>query len=100
MDRLHARLVQDGIHVLPLSIDRGGVTQVEPFYRDHGLRHVAMWTDRRSVAARAFGVHGLPTTVVTDRSGYEVARVEGPLEWDQPIVVAEIRRLAGSLPAR
>lgn len=100
LDRLHASLVQDGIHVLPLSIDRGGVAQVRPFYQNHRLRHVAMWTDSRSLAARALGVHGLPTTVVTDRVGYEVARVEGPLEWDLPSVVTEIRRLGGPVPAR
>lgn len=95
LDRLHAALAPDRIQVLPLSSDSGGRTQVEPFYQSHRLRHVGIWIDRRSAAARAFGVHGLPTTVLTDRDGNEVARIEGALDWDLPVVATEIRRLAG-----
>lgn len=99
LDRLHATLAPSAIQILPLSSDRGGRAQVEPFYRSHALRHVGIWLDRHSAAARAFGVRGLPTTVLTDRGGYEVARIEGALDWDRPDVAAEIRRLAGPAPS-
>nr|WP_246526986.1 TlpA disulfide reductase family protein [Plastoroseomonas hellenica] len=98
LDRLQAMLASEGIQVLALSSDRGGRAQVEPFYQRNSLRNLGVWLDPRGAAGRAFGVRGLPTTVLIDRSGSEVARAEGAAEWDAPAMVAAIRRLAGAAP--
>jgi hypothetical protein len=45
------------------------------------------------------GVRGLPTTVVVDRQGREMARLEGAAAWDTPGMLAAVRRLVGA-PAR
>jgi thiol-disulfide isomerase/thioredoxin len=95
LDRLAAMLAPEGILVLALSSDRGGRAQVEPFYQRTGVRHLGTWLDPRSAAARGLGVRGLPTTVIVDRAGRERARLEGSAEWDQPRLVAAVRRLAG-----
>jgi thiol-disulfide isomerase/thioredoxin len=100
LDRAHAALARDGIEVLALSSDRGGRTQVAPFYARTGLKNLAMWFDPRGAAGRALGVRGLPTTLILDRAGREVARLEGEAEWDRPEMLAAIRRLArGGAPA-
>lgn len=99
LDRTQAALAQDGILVLPLSSDRGGRGQVEPFYRERGLQHLRVWLDPRGAATRALGARGLPTTVVVDRDGVEQARLEGAAEWDTPAMLAAIRRLVGSVAA-
>jgi len=95
LDRTQASLAADGILVLPLSSDRGGRGQVEPFYRDRGLQHLRIWLDPRGAAARLLGARGLPTTVIVDREGVERARLEGAAEWDTPAMLAAIRRLVG-----
>ncbi len=96
LDRARAALAGDGIEVLPLSSDRGGRAQVEPFYARTGLKHLAIWLDPRGAAGRAFGVRGLPTTLILNRAGLEVARLEGEAAWDRPEVLAAIRRLVGA----
>ena len=93
LDRAHAALVREGIEVLALSSDRGGRAQVEPFYQRTGLRHLGMWFDARGAAGRALGVRGLPTTVILDRRGLEVGRLEGEAEWDHAAILAAVRRL-------
>ncbi len=93
LDRLHAQVARDGIEVLALSNDRGGRAQVEPFYQRTNLRHMAIWLDPRGATGRALQVRVLPTTILIDRRGLEVARLMGEAEWDQPEVVAAIRRL-------
>jgi len=98
LDRAQAALAGDGIQVLALSSDRGGKAVVEAFYREKGLRKLGLWLDPRGAASRALGVRGLPTTVIVDRAGREVARLEGPAEWDAAAMLAAIRRLVG--PAR
>ena len=52
-----------------------------------GLTHV----DASGAAQRALSVLGLPTTLLLDRDGNEVARLLGPAEWDSPEMVAFLR---------
>lgn len=94
-DRAQALLQDERILVLPLSSDRGGAAQVRPFYERLGLRHLPILLDPRGAAARAFGARGLPTTVIINRAHQEVARLEGEAVWDDPAVLAAVRRLAG-----
>ncbi len=94
LDRLHALLTREGVDVLALSSDRGGKAVVQAFYERTGLAHLGIWLDPRGAAGRAVGVRGLPTTLLLNRSGQEVARLEGEAEWDHPQMVAAIRRLA------
>jgi thiol-disulfide isomerase/thioredoxin len=93
LDRLHAGVSREGIEVLALSSDRGGRAQVEPFYQRTAIRHLGIWLDPRGATGRALGLRGLPTTILLDRRGLEVARLEGEAEWDHPQMVAAIRRL-------
>ena len=93
LDRLHAMLSREGVEVLALSNDRGGRAQVEPFFQRTGLRHMAIWLDPRGATGRALAVRVLPTTIILDRRGQEVARLLGEAEWDKPEIVAAIRRL-------
>lgn len=99
LDRAQAFLEREGITVLALSSDRGGRAQVEPFYARARLRELGIWLDPRGATGRAFGVRGLPTTILLDRAGREVARLEGEAEWDRPEMLAAIRRLTrGNAP--
>lgn len=95
LDRAAAMLAADGILVLPISSDRGGLNTVQGFYERTGLRHLRIWLDPRGAVARALGARGLPTTVIVDRQGHERARLEGDAAWDAPEFVTLIRRLAG-----
>lgn len=103
LDALAEALRPDGVVVLPLSSDRGGLPVVQEFYRRTGLRHLGIWLDPGGATGRALGVRGLPTTVIVDRGGRERARLEGDAEWDAPDFIAAIRRLTargGAAPTR
>jgi thiol-disulfide isomerase/thioredoxin len=93
LDRLQAEHGGDRLHVLPLSIDRGGLEQIEAFYDEVGIQHLKIYRDPKAAASRALGAFGLPTTVVIDRDGREVGRVLGPDEWDSDEAVAVLRAL-------
>ena len=95
LDRTAAALAAEGFSVLPLSSDRGGAAQVQAFYTRTGVTHLPVLLDPRGAAARAFGARGLPTTIIVNRAGQEVARLEGEAVWDSPAMLATLRRLAG-----
>lgn len=95
LDRLARALRAERVAVLALSSDRGGAAVVERFYKERGIRDLAVLLDPRGEASRALGARGLPTTLVIDRKGRERVRVEGPADWAAPASVGVIRDLVG-----
>lgn len=94
LDRAQVALKAEGWAVLALSSDRGGAAQVRPFYERTGVEALEIWLDPRGAAARATGSRGLPTSLVVNRQGQEVARLEGAAAWDHPDFLAALRALA------
>lgn len=89
LDRLQARLGGEDFHVLPLSVDRAGLGPVRRFYEEIGIRHLGMYLAEDLRGMVALAVIGLPTTLLIDREGREIARLVGPAEWDSPGAVAQ-----------
>ena len=95
LDALLGRLGGPDFHVLPLSIDEGGLEPVRRFYTEIGIRHLDTYLAESVRALAAFAVAGLPTTILIDREGRERGRLVGPAEWDSPDAVAQIQSLIG-----
>lgn len=89
LDRLQASLGGDDFEVVALSIDRR-MDAVRKFYAEIGIRKLAMYLDSSAKATRQLGAVGLPTTLLIDREGREIARLIGPAEWDSPEIFAFI----------
>ena len=86
LDALHATLADKGVDVLALSSDFGGAKVVKRFYATNDIAHLPVLNDTRGRLAQAFGLKGLPTTILIDTEGREVGRVVGPAEWAEPEV--------------
>lgn len=84
LDRLQAALGAEGLAVVAVSEDRGGLAAVEPFFAEQGLEHLAIYLDPKGTFMREFAVRGLPTTLLIDRQGRLIGALEGPAEWDGP----------------
>jgi thiol-disulfide isomerase/thioredoxin len=92
---LAGRLAAAGILVIPLSTDRGGAHVVREFYDSHGIDGLGIWLDPKGLVAEALGVRGLPTTLILDRKGRELGRLEGGADWASDAAVAKITALVG-----
>lgn len=93
LDRLQATKGNAGFEVVALSIDRQGLAVIEPFFRQRGLSALAIYLDREGTSMSALKVTGLPTTLLIDPAGREIARWVGPREWDSPEIGVEIEAL-------
>jgi thiol-disulfide isomerase/thioredoxin len=91
LDRLQAELGGPDFEVVALSVDRKGPEVVSKFFEEIGIEHLALNIDASSKAMFTLGAFGLPLTLLIDREGREVGRVNGPAEWDSPEMVAFIR---------
>jgi thiol-disulfide isomerase/thioredoxin len=92
LDRLQAKLGGPDFEVVALSIDHGGIPAVRKFFDEVGIRDLALYVDPSGQASSTLGAIGVPTTLMIDRTGRELWRVAGPVQWDQPNVIGVIRR--------
>lgn len=74
--------LRDQLVVLAVSEDRGGAKIVDAFLGKLGLTKVRVYLDPKSDVGHAFGVRGLPTTIIIGADGNLLGRVEGAAEWD------------------
>jgi len=91
LDRLQAKMKDQGVEVLALSLDRKGAKDVVPYFKTAIIKNLAVLIDKGRKVARSLGVKGLPTTVIIDKQGREVGRLEGPAEWDSNEVISLLK---------
>ena len=90
LDALQRKLGGPDFAVVPISIDASGIDTARRFYREIGIRDLALYWGEDIRVQLAFAAFGLPTTLLINRKGQELARIFGPAKWDKPAAIAQI----------
>lgn len=85
------QLHPDGIDVLLISLDRGGVKKALPVLRAHGVTTPRLGFDPKAALSREMGVSGLPTSFLLSADHQNCVIYVGPREWHEDAMQAEIR---------
>ncbi len=96
LDRLAA--AGGTVAVVAVSLDRGGAAAVRAAYQRVGIHHLPVRIDVDGRAGEAWGVPGLPTTLLVDGQGREIARFVGAAHWDAPEAQPLLAALAAGGP--
>lgn len=96
LDRLQAQRGGDALQVLAISQDRGGARIAKPFIEKNGWSHLGLFLDSSAAFAKDASLRGLPTTLIIDKNGKEVVRVEGEADWSGPDVEKILTTLLSS----
>lgn len=91
--RLHEEMGEE-VAVVLVATGRNDPEAAAAFLEETGAGALLDLRDPEGAFGRAAGVRGLPTTLVIDAEGREVARLEGVAEWDGPEAQALLRALA------
>ncbi|MCR9124554.1 MAG: TlpA family protein disulfide reductase [Rhodobacteraceae bacterium] len=67
--------------VLTLATGRNAPAAIARFFEEIGIDNLPRHQDPRQAVARAMQVPGLPTTVLLDPEGREIARMVGDADW-------------------
>ncbi len=90
---LAATLRADGIAVLPVSIDRGGIDAIRVFYRTDAIGTLPILADPDGAADRALSLGAIPVTFVLDAAGRVAGRLDGGADWSTPDATRAVQRL-------
>lgn len=92
LDRLQARHGGDGLRVVAVSVDDGGLPMARRFFQQRSIRNLKLYADSDHSTAAAFDVGGIPMTVLIDREGNVVGEMVGGTRWDTPEAVELVGR--------
>lgn len=76
------------VALVTVSLDRNGWPVVNRTLQETSAQALPVFLDRDRAILSALKVRGLPTSLVLDGEGREIARVTGPLEWTAPAVAS------------
>lgn len=92
---LQARYDKTQLVVVAVSLDRGGAEKPQAFLQEVGAAGLTHWHDGKGKSARVLNVYALPTTLIIDRQGREVARLLGEADWDSAAMRAVVAKFLG-----
>jgi thiol-disulfide isomerase/thioredoxin len=81
LSKLEEKLSGLNIEILPVSIDFKGIEVVEEFYKEHNINNLESYLDKNGDSFKNLKLYALPTTIILDKEGMEVARVLGDIDW-------------------
>ncbi|MFO1121775.1 MAG: TlpA disulfide reductase family protein [Hyphomicrobiales bacterium] len=91
LDRFQSLVLgKSQLRVVALSVDRGGFPQLQAFYDVIGVKSLDLYRGDEPSVLSALGIAGLPTTLLLNPDGKEIARLVGPTEWDEPQILTQI----------
>ncbi|MBI2241983.1 MAG: TlpA family protein disulfide reductase [Magnetospirillum gryphiswaldense] len=98
LDRLKPIIEPEGLRVVALCLDRSGAVGAVNTYARLGIKNLDVTVDYQRQAGESFGAAVLPTTLLLDAQGREVARFVGGAAWDGPQALALLRALIQGRP--
>jgi thiol-disulfide isomerase/thioredoxin len=90
LDKLETKLGGKEFAVVAVNIDKGGPEKAASFLKETGATNLALYTDPSGKLFSVLKAVGMPTTLLIDREGREIARLVGPADWASPEAVAVI----------
>ncbi|WP_422075123.1 TlpA disulfide reductase family protein [Tranquillimonas rosea] len=81
LDSLQAEMGGDDFQVVPVATGRNSLTGIRKFFEEEGVEALPIRLDPKQALAREMAVLGLPITVLLNRAGQEIARLQGDADW-------------------
>jgi len=93
IDALQADLGGDDFEVVTVAMGRNPVDAIKKFFADNNITHLPILRDPKQKFARANGIFGLPTTIILNAEGKEIARMPGDADWHSDEAVTLLKAL-------
>lgn len=96
LSTLEASLGGDDFQVVTVATGRNPRPAMERFFAEIEVDNLPLHADPKQALARSMGVLGLPITVILDRNGMEIARLQGDAHWDSDSAKAIVTALVAA----
>ena len=99
LDKVQARFGGPDFEVVAINVDTRNAEKPKAWLRQNGIHNLAYYADPTGkllqVLQKSGHAVGLPTTLLVDGSGCEIALLKGPAEWASPDAFALVEAAIG-----
>jgi thiol-disulfide isomerase/thioredoxin len=81
LSALQEQLGGEEFEVVTIASGRNAPSAMKKFFAEIGVDNLPLHADPKMGLSRQMGVLGLPVTVILDRQGQEIARLQGDADW-------------------
>ena len=93
LSALQAQMGGEDMQVVTIATGRNPAPAINQFFDEIGVDNLPKHVDPRQSLSRSMGVLGLPVTIVLDREGNEIARMQGEADWSGASAIAVMQAL-------
>lgn len=93
LSELQEEMAGDDFEVVTIAMGRNSPQAMRQFFGEIEVENLPLHADPRMGLSREMGVFGLPVTLILDRNGQELARLQGDAHWNSDSAKAIIQTL-------
>ena len=82
LDRLQVNPRLNNLKIFPINISRENPKKVNDFFKDLDIKNFEPHYDAPITLAKIFSLRGIPTSILINKNGDEVARIIGSIDFD------------------
>jgi thiol-disulfide isomerase/thioredoxin len=93
IDKLVNILGKNKIKIFAINLEKINKKKTDKFLNDLRIKNFSTYYDPDYVLANRIGLRGLPTTLIIDRNGKELARVIGSIDFTDEKFISWLKEL-------
>ena len=93
LNRLQANQKLKNLKIYPINIGKENQSKVNIFFDELGIDNLEPYFDNPSTLAKTFSLRGLPTTILLNSKGEELARIIGSINFDDESFINWLKNL-------
>jgi len=70
------------IKIIPINISDEELKKIKEFYKELSINNLEIFYGSSLGLAKTFKLRGIPTTIIIDKEGYEIARIIGFIDFE------------------
>ncbi|MDV7144789.1 TlpA disulfide reductase family protein [Tropicimonas sp. TH_r6] len=94
LSALQETMSDSPVEVVTIATGRNPPAAIDRFFEEEDISNLARHRDPKQKLARAYGVMGLPVTVILNPQGEEVGRLIGDADWHSESTLAILQALS------
>ena len=82
LDNLQSNSKFYNLKIFPINIGQEDISKTEIFFKNLGIQNLDIYIDAPITLAKKFSLRGVPTTILLNKQGRELARIMGSIDFN------------------
>ena len=94
LNRLQVNKKIKNLKIYPINIGKESLSKINSFFDELGIDNLQPYFDNPSTLAKTFSLRGVPTTLLFNSKGEELARIIGSINFDDENFIKWLKNLS------